>query len=794
MKKKFSFLFVFAFLIASIILGFSMSNTNDEKPNQRGANYKSSSSNGLISDINRNDPHDQRGPRSLSSTPPVVTQENDATYYTDDFDGANDTTALRSRGYHFFYNGGPIGVTACWYQGTTVVFNAYNGPATGYVAANYNATTGQNAIDNWLVLPKKNIAAGDFIKFYCRATTGNPFPDSLKVMYSAVGDSTAGGSWVQVGYFKAIDDGTWELKSFTAPSAGANARWAIRYFVIDGGPLGNNSNFIGIDALTLETPAGANDIATTAINTPNSSVVLPTSTIAPKATFQNVGSSGQTNIPVTFKITGPVNYTSNKVIASLSAGASTTVTFDSTFNPTVGSYNTTVYCSLGSDGNRTNDTLKSTFSAVDPNYGTQNGLSFANNFATGAPSKPTFCWKDTTGSKNIILNRVNVSSAPFVGSLDDGYWKIGGALNGKKIKMGGVSYDSFFVGTNGLVGFSDNSGLTSFSPSIASTIRPAIYPLWMDMDWRPPTTGGLGSCRLSYKVFNDYQLLISFDRAQEYNAGTADTNDHVSYQVIVELLDASSSQNSRMIVQVADTVGQKTGSKFLAYYNTDLLNAQVMGLQTAAGNAAYYRAAYPLTTYPGPLFGPGGTSLAVEYGSNANILNQACGLLNLTLTSSIEAMTPFSVGDTIMVRLRSTTSPYDVRDAAKGYMNGSGVANLSFYKIASGSYYIQVTHRNALETWSAAGVSGSAYNFTTSVGQAFGSNMVVVAGKASFYSGDVNQDGVIDLTDGALIDNDGLNFVTGYVNTDVNNDLVVDLTDGAYAENNAFNFVGVIRP
>ena len=166
---------------------------------------------------------------------------------------------------------------------------------------------------------------------------------------------------------------------------------------------------------------------------------------------------------------------------------------------------------------------------------------------------------------------------------------------------------------------------------------------------------------------------------------------------------------------------------------------------------------------------------------------------NLTLTASIEAMTPFNVGDTITVKLRNTSSPFAVVSTAKAYMNGLGVANLTF-NTAPGTYYIAVTHRNALETWSASGVSGPTYNFTTGVSQAYGNNMVVVSGKASFYSGDVNQDGVIDLTDGALIDNDGFNFVTGYVNTDVNNDLVVDLTDAAYADNNAFNFIGKITP
>lgn len=43
-------------------------------------------------------------------------------------------------------------------------------------------------------------------------------------------------------------------KIYTVAAAGATARFAIRYAVIEGGPNGNNSNFIGIDQLDIYTP------------------------------------------------------------------------------------------------------------------------------------------------------------------------------------------------------------------------------------------------------------------------------------------------------------------------------------------------------------------------------------------------------------------------------------------------------------------------------------------------------------------------------------------------------------
>ena len=62
------------------------------------------------------------------------------------------------------------------------------------------------------------------------------------------------------------------------------------------------------------------------------------------------------------------------------------------------------------------------------------------------------------------------------------------------------------------------------------------------------------------------------------------------------------------------------------------------------------------------------------------------------------------------------------------------------------------------------------------------------------YSGYVNQDGYIDLTDVTLISNDANDFLTGYIVTDLNGDGFADLSDLTIAFNNAINFVSVVRP
>lgn len=155
--------------------------------------------------------------------------------------------------------------------------------------------------------------------------------------------------------------------------------------------------------------------------------------------------------------------------------------------------------------------------------------------------------------------------------------------------------------------------------------------------------------------------------------------------------------------------------------------------------------------------------------------------------------------DTVSVYLRNSSSPYQEIDFAKARINSSGNAVLTYTNINSSiPYYIQVKHRNSIETWSAVPQSFVntilLYDFTTSSSKAFGNNLFLKGSEYCFYGGDVNQDGSVDLTDNTMIDNDSYNYVSGYANTDLTGDNSVDLTDAAIADNNAFNFVSVIKP
>jgi len=160
--------------------------------------------------------------------------------------------------------------------------------------------------------------------------------------------------------------------------------------------------------------------------------------------------------------------------------------------------------------------------------------------------------------------------------------------------------------------------------------------------------------------------------------------------------------------------------------------------------------------------------------------------------------------DTVTVYVRNSVSPFAKVDSSKKELYGPGTGQEFTFNNAQNNvpYYIEVRHRNALETWSADPVTFVSDNasiaFSVDDIYAYGNNEILVDTDPydvfAFFSGDVNQDGTIDASDLALIDNDASNFVGGYVVTDLTGDNFVDGTDFAIADNNAANFVSAITP
>jgi hypothetical protein len=169
------------------------------------------------------------------------------------------------------------------------------------------------------------------------------------------------------------------------------------------------------------------------------------------------------------------------------------------------------------------------------------------------------------------------------------------------------------------------------------------------------------------------------------------------------------------------------------------------------------------------------------------------------LLATLSTLGGITIRDTITVILRLATSPYAPIDTAKAFSSDSGKVVLSFTRALNNiPYYLIVRHRNSLDTWSAVPqtiFNGKvSYDFTTAVSKAFGNNLKLKNGKYCLYSGDVNRDGAVDISDLIGVDNAVTSLTVGYVPADVNGDGVVDGSDVSLVENNSIQYVIVKKP
>jgi hypothetical protein len=158
-----------------------------------------------------------------------------------------------------------------------------------------------------------------------------------------------------------------------------------------------------------------------------------------------------------------------------------------------------------------------------------------------------------------------------------------------------------------------------------------------------------------------------------------------------------------------------------------------------------------------------------------------------------------NIADQIYVQLHYSSAPYAI--ASESYpvnLNIDGTSSLILPSSFNATYYIAIRHRNSIETWSSSPISFSAttinYNFSDAANKAFGNNLKEFSGKYLIFTGDVNQDGIVDSGDMIPMDNDAATFVIGYVLTDINGDGLVDSGDMIAVDNNATSFVTKASP
>lgn len=567
--------------------------------------------------------------------------------------------------------------------------------------------------------------------------------------------------------------------------------WATKWYLL---PPGTNTirftaksaygNNLYLDNIRVS-QALANDVGVAGIESPRYFVNLPFPS-TPRATISNFGTNNQTTpFPVTMTITGPsaFSYSSTKS-DTLSSGSSHVVTFDPTFNPIVaGTYSVVCYTNLSTDQAQTNDTIRTTVTANNYNYGTNGGFDaqlyyFANSLSgNGAPAQPQFRWKDTTGSIDLIANGVPV--APIAGKVDDGYFTLTNLIPGKMFRLFGTNYPStVYVNTNGFISFTPGD-TTAFIPSSipsGSTPNASIYALWADFDF---SDGDVSVNRLSYKVDGDV-LIVTFTRAPRYNPGT-DANDFVSFQVSLKF-SSDTSANSFVSVQYDSA---QTGSSFLSSYANHTF-PHLIGMENQTGTAAvtYRFVTDGAPVRPGPIFG---SSVAVTFGPgyastvalnlkaflegpysptlhsmHSNLIN----VLPLTQPYNVspwnfagaERASSFSANavDWVFLELRTTTAgtSESARHAGLIKSDGSivdadGTSPMLFDLVSPGNYYVVLSHRNHLPVMTgtaiALGSAPTSYDFTTGLSQAFGSAPMnqIESGVFGLVAGDVNRSGAV---------------------------------------------------
>lgn len=191
------------------------------------------------------------------------------------------------------------------------------------------------------------------------------------------------------------------------------------------------------------------------------------------------------------------------------------------------------------------------------------------------------------------------------------------------------------------------------------------------------------------------------------------------------------------------------------------------------------------------------------YGNNLYIDNVCIQSLPAQTTSTVGVISEgmfkpsdpyWALLDTIRVYLHRSDLPNIIVDSAKTTMSSNAVSNtLTFTKALTGNYYRVVKHRNCIITWTAVtqaftrGVAYSNYNLVQPDGQAYGNNQAIVS-LSPFYrgmfSGDINDDDIIDGSDLSGVDNGAFSGLSGYVVEDLNGDSFVDASDVSIVDNN----------
>jgi hypothetical protein len=216
-----------------------------------------------------------------------------------------------------------------------------------------------------------------------------------------------------------------------------------------------------------------------------------------------------------------------------------------------------------------------------------------------------------------------------------------------------------------------------------------------------------------------------------------------------------------------------------------------------ANTSTHMLTASGLTSFGTFTGGPGFRTLNLKYFDEGlyagnGLMAQTQGLVGNQYPGTVSDQFTFELHDPV-------TYLTTIWSNANTNLNKDGTAIITVPLTFTGSYYLTIKQRNSISTVSGAPVLLSTpnitYDFSTAATQAFGSNQKIIAtGIYGFFAGDVNQDGIIDLSDLIRVGNQAALAGSGYIPEDINGDGLVDLSDIIFVGNNAAQAIGIITP
>ena len=178
----------------------------------------------------------------------------------------------------------------------------------------------------------------------------------------------------------------------------------------------------------------------------------------------------------------------------------------------------------------------------------------------------------------------------------------------------------------------------------------------------------------------------------------------------------------------------------------------------------------------------GDTGMVYAWGLQFNNMVAKPNLMTLTSTANQNGFWNGSSQplDTVRMYLRNTSAPYTKVDSAIGYINQFGFCTTYLANALNGSYYIEYRHRNSLAVWSSLPKSfsqGGSTSFSILSGPStvYGGELISVNGRWCMYSGDINQDDVVNGNDFTIFSQQF--GQSGYLASDLNGDGAVNGND-----------------